>query len=395
MMTMTRKSLLALLLVSLVFGLLACQSAAEPIFDMTDRFELHENEAIVQVVSGGTHAIALTSSSRVFVWGDNASGQLGIGSLVSNETPQDITASLFLSEGEDVIQIGAGDSQSFALTSNGNLFVWGTNLLDAGQGNLIPKLVTSLITLNQSETITAVIISKFEGILLATTSTDRVIQIRVNRDVEDFALEILNLTPFFTLSPNETILRYYVYTNAFQAITSNGRLVSAAFDIPGVWEDDSYPFYNNTQLFTLQLREELVFVEHGYSLTYVITNNGRIFGYGLNDKGQLGIAQENYRIPPLELSYMFQMPAGESIVEIESFLNFAFAKTSLNRILTWGYSLYDFSGETPVKPSNGLPVDITSTLGLAEGETILIMTAGREEAYFLTSTNRLIYWTLH
>jgi alpha-tubulin suppressor-like RCC1 family protein len=392
---MTRKSILALLLVVLGFGLMACQSAAEPIFDMTDQLELNENEVIEQIVSGGSHALALTSANRLFVWGDNASRQLGIGTLVSTDTPQDITASLFLSEGEEVIQIGAGDNHSLALTNDGNLFVWGTGLLDSGQGYLLPELMTPSIPLNAGEIITAVHLSKFEGILSATTSNQRIVQIRVNRDASDFALEIVNLTPLFTLLPNETILRHYVHTNAFQAITSNGRLVSAAFDIPGVWEDDSYPFYNNTQLFTLQLREELAFVVHGYSLSYVMTNNGRIFGYGINDKGQLGIAQDSYRIPPLEIGYMFQLPSGERVVEIETFLNFAFAKTSADRILTWGYSLYDFSGETPVKPANALPVDITSDLGLLAGETVVHMTVGRTNAYFLTSTNRLIYWTLH
>jgi alpha-tubulin suppressor-like RCC1 family protein len=45
--------------------------------EITNRFSLMPNEAIVSLASGRFHSILLTSQGRVFTWGDNTHGQLG------------------------------------------------------------------------------------------------------------------------------------------------------------------------------------------------------------------------------------------------------------------------------------------------------------------------------
>ncbi|MCK7488038.1 MAG: RCC1 domain-containing protein [Bacillus subtilis] len=187
---------------------------------------------------------------------------------------------MMLPAGEKIIQIGAGDQYSFALSSNHQLFVWGKGLLDSGDGFSLPENVTPLISLLPNETLVAIEVSKFEGILTATTSMNRIIQIRVDLDALEYALEVVDLTPMFTLTLNETILQHAIYSNAFLAVTSNGRLVSLRFDLPGVYEDDSYPFTNSTPPYLLQQGEQIVAIELGSSVSYAITNLGRVFRFG-------------------------------------------------------------------------------------------------------------------
>lgn len=78
---------------------------------------------VVQVCSGRYHSLLLTDDGRIFSWGDNKFGQLGLGHSVQSNIPQYI-ASL---KGIPVAQIACGGSHSFLLSKSGALFGWGRN----------------------------------------------------------------------------------------------------------------------------------------------------------------------------------------------------------------------------------------------------------------------------
>lgn len=387
-----KKFSLAFLFVIIGLALFACN--AKPIVDWTKSLSLAVDETVEQIDAGGEHVLILTSTGRVLAYGDNASGQLGIGSKAAQKKMVDITANFELQEGETIVEVGAGNTFSYALSNLHRLFVWGIGLLDSGAGYVSPEDVTPLIPLFSAEHIVTVRIDKYEGILAAVTNLDRYVQVRPVKDATPFALEIVHLITFYTLQTGETILEHAIASNAFQAVTASGRLVTLSFDPISVWTHSFYPFLDTTPTFPLQAREKIVRVVNGYSVTFAITSNGRIFGWGLNDKGQLGILADAYRLTPSEFGYMFQLPTGETIAAFDIFLNFGVAMTSQNRLFTWGYSLYDFSDETPVKPASLLPRDMTAELALVEGETVVQYSVGRTNAYFVTSNNRLLIWSI-
>ncbi|KAM8940137.1 LOW QUALITY PROTEIN: putative E3 ubiquitin-protein ligase HERC6 [Pelodytes ibericus] len=111
------------------------------------------NTRIIQISCGHFHSIALSEDGRVFSWGQNNSGQLGLGNKIPSQPSPQFVKSL---KGIPLVQVTAGGAQSFALSMLGTVFGWGRN--NAGQlgfksdvtkaGIFKPYAVSSLRNLN-------------------------------------------------------------------------------------------------------------------------------------------------------------------------------------------------------------------------------------------------------
>jgi E3 ubiquitin-protein ligase HERC4 len=79
----------------------------------------------VLIVQIGTACAATCAalSAQVFAWGHNSAGQLGLGDRRDRHSPTVVDALWAL----PVVQLAAGDAHSAALTSNGHMFIWGSN----------------------------------------------------------------------------------------------------------------------------------------------------------------------------------------------------------------------------------------------------------------------------
>lgn len=78
----------------------------------------------VEVSAGGEHVLARTNDGRIYVWGSNRNGQLGVGESVVNLTTP--TALLF-PDLSGFKQVSAGDAFSLALSQTGVIVGWGLN----------------------------------------------------------------------------------------------------------------------------------------------------------------------------------------------------------------------------------------------------------------------------
>ncbi|XP_075399662.1 putative E3 ubiquitin-protein ligase HERC6 [Tenrec ecaudatus] len=83
---------------------------------------------IIQVSCGHYHSLALAQDGKVFSWGKNSQGQLGLGKEFPSQTSPQRVKSL---EGIPLAQVAAGGAHSFALSLSGTSFGWGSN--NAGQ----------------------------------------------------------------------------------------------------------------------------------------------------------------------------------------------------------------------------------------------------------------------
>jgi len=87
------------------------------------------------VSAGGGHTLALTKDGTLWAWGDNAHGQLGIGSLVNRGIPVRVGFSGIWAS------MAAGHGHSLAVRKDGTLWAWGLNLNgQLGDGTNIDKV---------------------------------------------------------------------------------------------------------------------------------------------------------------------------------------------------------------------------------------------------------------
>ncbi|XP_011635998.1 RCC1 and BTB domain-containing protein 1-like isoform X2 [Pogonomyrmex barbatus] len=78
---------------------------------------------VVNISCGQTSTMAVIENGEVFGWGYNGVGQLGIGNYVNQMTPCRVAALL----GVVIVKVVCGYAHTLALTDEGKLYVWGGN----------------------------------------------------------------------------------------------------------------------------------------------------------------------------------------------------------------------------------------------------------------------------
>ncbi|XP_029910454.1 probable E3 ubiquitin-protein ligase HERC3 isoform X2 [Myripristis murdjan] len=79
---------------------------------------------VSQVACGSHHSVALTKDGQVYTWGQDSSGQLGLGKRKPVVGSPQLVRSLWANP---LVQVSAGGEQSFALAVSGSVFSWGKN----------------------------------------------------------------------------------------------------------------------------------------------------------------------------------------------------------------------------------------------------------------------------
>jgi alpha-tubulin suppressor-like RCC1 family protein len=99
---------------------------------------------IVQVANAGTHTLALDGAGRVWAWGSNPHGELGNGttSQVYNSNPTPVPVPGLTG----VVQVAAGNNDSFALRSDGTVWAWGANTVgQLGDGTSTDRILPTKV----------------------------------------------------------------------------------------------------------------------------------------------------------------------------------------------------------------------------------------------------------
>jgi alpha-tubulin suppressor-like RCC1 family protein len=94
-----------------------------------------ETPKIISLASGMYHAIALTDTQRFIGWGSNGSGELGTDSTDGENDSHNNAKILEISIPEHVTQVFASASASGAITKEGSVYLWGDTI-----GNIPKKM---------------------------------------------------------------------------------------------------------------------------------------------------------------------------------------------------------------------------------------------------------------
>jgi uncharacterized repeat protein (TIGR02543 family) len=205
--------------------------------DITTFFNLNQDEIIIQISLGTSHSSALTSQGRIFTWGSNTYGQLGYGEIdyEANHTPIDITSSFDLEIEEKITLVSLGGSHSSVITSSGRIFMWGNGSFgQIGNGMMgtvkypVPIDITAKFSLGLDEKINKVTLGTFHS--SAITSSGRIFtwgyngygQLGNNPSMSQS--DPTDITVFFNLLYEEIIIDVNLGANSSSVITSEGRV---------------------------------------------------------------------------------------------------------------------------------------------------------------------------
>lgn len=94
----------------------------------TEPVRIAQSLSLTKIVAGDSHTCAIAAYSdnyRLYCWGDNGEGQLGVGGFSSKWSPTAVSGDMAWN------QVALGASHTCAITGSGHLYCWGAN--DKGQ----------------------------------------------------------------------------------------------------------------------------------------------------------------------------------------------------------------------------------------------------------------------
>ena len=291
-----------------------------------------EGKAVVALSAGTSHSLALCSDGTVASWGDNSSGQLGtIGSRYS-QVPVAVTTTGTALEGKSVVSIGAGDSHSLALCSDGTLATWGAN--DNGQlGNpninfasFTPVAVTTAGTPLAGKTVVAIAVGEYCNIVLC----------------------------------------------------SDGTLVGWGSNSGGQLGNNSYPTCNVPVLITttgtVLAGKTVTAVAAGGSHCLALCSDGTLAAWGNNNDGQLGNNTYTSSSVPVAVSTSGVL-AGKTVVSLSAGWGNSLVRCADGTLAAWGGNSNGELGSTTAGYYSNIPVVVDST-SLVGGERLMLATTG-------------------
>ena len=206
---------------------------------------------IIQVSSGDIHSLVLSTSGQIYAFGNEEFGQLGLGdNPYAFGGTKDANTPKLISNLTHIIQISAGFRYSLALDNNGQIYAFGDN--DAGQLGLGDKY---------------------------------------NRDRPTL---IPNLTHIIQIAAG------YSHSLAL-ALDNNGQIYAFGYNHNGQLGDN-----NNRNIPTLISNlTNIIQISSGYTHSLALNNNGQVYAFGNNFAGQLGLGDKKDRNIPIKVMSIF------------------------------------------------------------------------------------------
>ena len=235
----------------------------------------------LRVAAGNWYSLGIKSNGTLWAWGYNTFGQLGIGSTSNRTTPTQVGTAT------DWVAISAGYNHTLAIRANGTLWAWGSNNAGAlGIGSTVDQInvPTQVGTATNWSKVAA---GQFFSL-----------GFRTNGIMWGWGSNLSSqlgggFSADFISSPIQTADDLGTYWLDISA--GNNHVIG--IDISGspfVWGSDNLGQLGtgnipNTGLpWAIGLLEEVEGIEAGVDHTFIIMASGKIFGAGQNNFGQLG-----------------------------------------------------------------------------------------------------------
>lgn len=277
-----------------------------------------------RVAAGGAHSLARSGNGNtVWAWGDNAFGQLGLGSTTASATPVVIGAL------SGVKALAAGADHSLALLNDGSVWAWGRNAAGAlGDGTQTDRLAPQRV-------------SGLSAVVAIAAGAGRSFAVRVDGSLWAWGE---NMTGALGLGhQNNTLLPTAVGQGVAGfasivavaagarhtvALRSDGRVVAAG-EIAGPSPVQSLPVL-------VEGLSSIAGIAAGEGFSTALDINARLWSWGLNDSGQLGLGDAAAHAAPAQIA---QTSTGSGLLPtlgLAAGRAFALARALDGSLRAWG-----------------------------------------------------------
>ncbi|ONI14366.1 hypothetical protein PRUPE_4G277200 [Prunus persica] len=232
---------------------------------------------IRQIACGDSHCLAVTMEGEVQSWGRNQNGQLGLGTTEDSLVPQKIQAF----QGISVKMVAAGAEHTAAVTEDGSLYGWGWGRYgNLGLGDRNDRLVPEKVSMVNSEKMVMVACGWRHTISVSSLG------------------------------------RLYTY-----GWSKYGQLGHGDFEdhlVPHKLEALSNNFICETA--------------GGWRHTMALTSDGKLYGWGWNKFGQVGVGDNIDHCSPVQVKF----PHDQKVVQITCGWRHTLAVTERQNVFSWG-----------------------------------------------------------
>ncbi|MGX7671088.1 RCC1-like domain-containing protein [Plantactinospora sp. DSM 117369] len=337
---------------------------------------------VTDIGAGSFHSLAIISTGQALAWGRNAEGQLGRGTVVPEVNP--VPAAVWLPPGVTVTKIEGGYYSSYAITFQGRALAWGYNFFgDLGSGTDGAALTPVWVALPAGVTVTDLDAGRHHA--LALTSTGRTLGWGENNHGQ-LGNGTLNLSrvPVWVDLPTNTKATAVAAGNFFSlAVVASGLALGWGANDAGQIGNGTITDRALPVAMAFPAGRVLTSIEGGYSHSLAATSTGKAYAWGSNSDGQLGTGDTSDRDSPTQVL----MPSGTTTVAVAGGAGHSLALTSDGRVFAWGRNN---SGQLGLGDTNRrlTPVQVT----FPAGTVITAIAVHNVHNVALTSIGQIYTW---
>ena len=246
-----------------------------------------------KISAGFNHTVAIDKNGRAWAWGGNINGQLGDNSITSRRTPVSVLGAV-----KTFCQIAAGGNHTVAIDKNGRVWAWGANTSGILGDNSTTQRLTPVSVAGAVKTFCQIAAGGTHTIGLDKNGMVWGWGANTNGRLGD-GTTTSRLTPVSVAGAVKTFCNIAVGFTHTIGLDKNGMVWGWGANTVGQLGDNS-----TTQRVTpvSVLGAVKTFCQIGASLytSFGIDKNGTIWGWGLNDVGQIGDNSGN-RLTPVQV----------------------------------------------------------------------------------------------
>ena len=282
-----------------------------------------DGKVVKQVEGGGryegSHSIALASDGTVYTWGFNQYGQLGNNTTTNSRSPIAVQAAGTPLAGKTIVQIAAGANHNMVLTSDGAVYIWGWNY----HGQLGNNTKTNSNTIVAVQTIGTPLAGK------------KIVKIAAG---QGHSLALADDGTVYTWGRNDT--------GQLGNNTTTDAMLPVAVTVTGT------PMSNKT----------IVEIASGARHSLAIDSSGKVYAWGHNGSGQLGNNSTVNALTPVAV----QAPADKNIIQVSGSGWLGASSSALasdGTVYSWGRG---FDGQLGDGTNNDSSVPVITTINLVD-----------------------------